>query len=335
MKKTVVKDELMSKLDFFKTQQGISLVKKTFEEVLSSKLRLLEVAAPRIVSTDRGLQDDLAGTQEAVCFRPKALDCDVEIVHSLAKWKRFTLGKYDFKPYSGIITVMDAIRKDEDLSPIHSMYVDQWDWELVIKKDDRSISFLKQVVRDIYESIKETQSVLCKTFPSLRPRLQEDISFVTTQELEDMFPTLSAKDREHAIAKKLGSVFIIGIGDKLKGGAVHDLRAADYDDWSLDGDIILWDDIRQESLEISSMGIRVDKTSLLEQLEKTGQDHYKDFEFHKGILDETLPLSIGGGIGRSRLSMFLLGKAHIGEVQSSLWSDEIIKSCKDSKVELL
>lgn len=325
------------KLDYFKTQKAIKVAKDTFERKLAEKLSLIRVSAPRFLCVDKrgdlGLQDDLAGTQTPVSFSTKFSE-SIEIVHSLAKWKRFTLGKYGFPEGTGLYTDMDAIRKDEDVSEIHSIYVDQWDWEKVISKDQRSLDFLKQTVSLIYEALLETEQLVQEKF-GLLGRLPQKISFLTTQELEDRYPKLTSKEREHAIAKELGAVFLIGIGHELSSGEVHDLRAADYDDWKLCGDIIVWDDIRKKSLELSSMGIRVDTDSLQTQLKVMGLESRKGLEFHKGIIEETMPLSIGGGIGQSRICMFLLHKAHIGEVQASVWPEEFVQQCKEYKMELL
>jgi aspartate--ammonia ligase len=320
------------KLDFFETERGIKFIKDVFEKKLAKKLSLLRVSAPRFLLTGTGLQDDLAGTQAPVSFKSKFSDKEIEIVHSLAKWKRYALGKYGFKKGSGLYTDMDAIRKDEDVDETHSIYVDQWDWERVIGKEERTLVFLKRVVRMIYSAILETEFVVHKEFPVLKARLPKKIFFIHSEELEKKYPLLSPKEREEIITKKHGAVFIIGIGHPLDSGKPHDLRAADYDDWStlthkkksfrgLDGDIMLWDSVRQKALEISSMGIRVDSKALLFQLEMMGLSHKKDLSFHKGVIEGSLPLSIGGGIGQSRLCMFLLQKAHIGEVQSSVWPE--------------
>jgi aspartate--ammonia ligase len=311
------------KLDYVQTQQAIKLAKDTFEKKLSTKLDLLRVSAPRFILDTKGLQDDLAQTQESVKFHTKFSKKPIEVVHSLAKWKRYTLGKHKFKVGKGIVTHMDAIRKDEDVSPIHSIYVDQWDWERVIGKEQRTIDYLKSTVKQIYQSIKETKEELKQSFPQLTHQLPEQIHFVTTLELEKSYPTLTPKQREHAIAKELGAVFIIGIGHKLKSGEPHDVRAADYDDWYLCGDILVYDKVRDKSLELSSMGIRVDETSLAKQLELSNLEHRKELEYHKSILEKTMPLTIGGGIGMSRMCMFLLEKAHIAQVQSSVWPQEV------------
>ncbi len=321
-----------SKLDFFATERGVKLVKDTFEKKLAKKLSLTRVSAPRFLIVGTGLQDDLAGTQVPVSFKTKFSPKSVEVVHSLAKWKRFALGKYGFKKGTGLYTDMDAIRKDEDISPIHSIYVDQWDWERIISKDERTLQFLKKIVRKIYAALLETEKAIVKEFPKLKPMLSKKIKFIHAEDLEKMYPTLSPKERERAIAKKHGAVFLIGIGHTLESGEPHDVRAADYDDWwtetgagrrGLNGDIIVWDKVREEALELSSMGIRVDKRALLKQLEHSGLTARKEMEFHKGIIEDKIPLTIGGGIGQSRICMIMLQKAHIGEVQSSVWSKEV------------
>jgi aspartate--ammonia ligase len=305
---------------------------------------LHRVSAPRFLKTDKGLQDDLAGTQVPVSFKIKHTGDQVEVVHSLAKWKRFTLGKFSFKHGTGLYTDMDAIRKDEVLSPIHSVYVDQWDWERVISKEERTLDFLKQIVRKIWSVMLETEAMVEKEFPGLKASLPKEIEFVHTEELEEMFPELIPKQREDAAAKKFGAIFLIGIGAPLKSGEPHDVRAADYDDWitetspgkrGLDGDIIVWDPVRKKSLELSSMGIRVDKESLIKQLELTGLEDRKELEFHKGVIEGKIPLTIGGGIGQSRLCMLLLKKAHIGEVQSSIWPSAVEEQLAKQKVALL
>jgi aspartate--ammonia ligase len=330
---TILPEKYVPKIDFFGTERGIKFLKDFFEKRLAEKLSLTRVSAPRFITTTTGLQDDLAGTQVPVSFDTKF--CSAEIVHSLAKWKRFALGKYGFSVGTGLYTDMDAIRKDEDISPIHSVYVDQWDWEKIISKEDRTIDLLKKTVTEIYEAIRETKKFAKELFSELTFDLPKEITFVHTSELEKEFPDFSPKEREHAIAKRHKAVFIIGIGGTLPSGKIHDVRAADYDDWSLDGDIIVWDYMRKDSLELSSMGIRVDKDVLLTQLKACGLLERKELEFHKGILEETLPLTIGGGIGQSRLCMFLLEKAHIGEVQSSVWPKEVEEAFKEKGVVLL
>ncbi|MFH1506132.1 MAG: aspartate--ammonia ligase [archaeon] len=322
-------------LDFFQTEKAIKLVKDTFEKKLAEKLCLQRVSAPRFLKTGTGLQDDLAGTQVPVDFKATYTGDTLEMVHSLAKWKRYALGKYGFKLGTGLYTDMDAIRKDEELSDIHSIYVDQWEWEKVIEKQERTLLFLKQTVKDIYKAILETEETVCEMFPELECALPKEIKFISTQELEDMYPELSSSEREDKITEKHRAIFLISIGSKLKSDKPHDLRAADYDDWTLNGDIIVWDSVRKKALEISSMGIRVDAKALLKQLKLRGQEDRKDLKFHRGILEGKLPLSIGGGIGQSRLCMLLLQKAHIGEVQSSVWPKHVEEEFMEKKIVLL
>jgi aspartate--ammonia ligase len=340
----IIPDRYSSKLDFFDTEKAIKLVKDTFEKKLAKKLHLLRVSAPKFLITGTGLQDDLAGTQTPVKFQTKFSDKDIEVVHSLAKWKRHMLGKHLFKVHTGLYTDMDAIRKDEDVDEIHSIYVDQWDWEQVITEQDRTLKYLKSTVKKIYAAILESERTVTKKFPKLQPQLTKKIHFIHSETLEEQYPELTPKQREDKITEKYGAVFIIGIGYPLKSGMPHDLRAADYDDWytatssktrGLDGDILVWDPIGRKALELSSMGIRVDKKSLLVQLEMMGQMHRKKLEFHKGIIKGTTPLTIGGGIGQSRLCMILLQKAHIGEVQSSVWPEHTRKMFKKKRAWLL
>lgn len=318
-------------LGFFETERGIKLIKDTFEHELAKELCLLRVSAPRFLVTGTGLQDDLAGTQVPVGFRAEHIGKELEMVHSLAKWKRHALGRYGFKIGTGLYTDMDAVRKDEAPDPIHSIYVDQWDWEKIITREQRTIPYLKDIVRRIYSAILKTNAAVKEAFPSLKLELPDKITFIHSEELEELYPTLSPREREKRIAKQHGAVFIIGIGHPLKSGKPHDLRAADYDDWSteaeggrkgLNGDIIVWDSVREDALELSSMGIRVDETSMHAQLSMMDLEERKKLPFHQGILERKLPLTIGGGIGQSRLCMLLLEKAHIGEVQSSAWPKE-------------
>lgn len=334
MQKITIKKEKTYKpiLDFFKTEQAIKLTKDTFEHELAEQLNLIRVTAPRFLPIDSGLQDDLAGTQTPVSFKAKGIQPTLEIVHSLAKWKRFTLGKHKFATHTGLYTDMDAIRKDEDPDEIHSIYVDQWDWEKVIEEQNRNSTFLKEIVEKIYQAIKKTEDVVTKQFPQLKKHLPEKITFIQSQDLEDLYPDKTSKEREKLITKKFGAVFLIGIGHPLTSGKSHDVRASDYDDWStptskdtfgLNGDILVWDDVRKDVLELSSMGIRVNAAALLKQVTLMNQEHILKHDFHQKILIGTLPLSIGGGIGQSRLCMFLLQKTHIGEVQSSTWPEDI------------
>lgn len=331
------------KIEYMKTIEMVEFVKKTFEKEFGKRISLSKIPSPLFLKVGSGLQDDLAGTQEPVSFSLKSRKEAFEIVHSLAKWKRFILGKYGFQTGKGVFTDMKAIRREEDLSPIHSHYVDQWDWERVICNEDRTLFFLKKIVREIYSSILFTEDCLFEKF-GIGKRLQDKITFVHSEDLEEALPELSPKEREDFITKKHGAVFLIGIGGKLKSGKIHDARAFDYDDWStetvdgkkgLNGDIIVWDDIRGKSLELSSMGIRVDKEALLKQsLEKTFDELMK-IPFHKAIIEDSLPLSVGGGIGQSRLVMFLLHKRHIGEVQVGEWNDNIKSQCEKENIFLL
>jgi aspartate--ammonia ligase len=329
MKETLQEQQFTQKLDFFETERGIKLIKDTFERKLAEKLWLQRVTAPRFLVTGTGLQDDLAGTQVPVSFTTRFASSPVEVVHSLAKWKRMTLGKQGFKPGTGLYTDMDAIRKDEEVDDIHSIYVDQWDWERVMLPEERTLGFLKDTVRKIYSAMLETEEVVGKDFPVLKRTLPQSITFIHAEELEERFPKLSPKEREDRIAQEFGAVFLIGIGHPLKSGKPHDLRAADYDDWvteteeghGLCGDIIVWDSVRKKSLELSSMGIRVSPETMVRQLDMSGLSHRKSLPFHKGVIEGRIPLSIGGGIGQSRLCMLLLQKSHIGEVQSSVWPE--------------
>lgn len=333
-----------SKHNLIETEIGIKLIKDTFERTLADKLSLQRVSAPKFLKVGKGLQDDLAGTQIPVSFKTNFSEDSVEIVHSLAKWKRYALEKYGFQLGMGLYTDMDAIRKDEDVDDIHSIYVDQWDWEINISKEQRNIFFLKETTKKIYQAILKTEKIVTKNPLKLKSRLPKEIEFIHSEGLEEMYPNLNSKEREDRIARKYGAVFLIGIGYPLKSDKPHDIRAADYDDWStatgyrthgLNGDILFWDDLRQSALEISSMGIRVDATSLSKQLALMNLEERKELEFHKGILEDKLPLSIGGGIGQSRLCMFLLQKMHIGEVQVSVWPENIIKNCNEKGIKLL
>ncbi len=343
--KRTIPETYIPKLDFFKTEEAIKDVRDIFQRELAKELCLKRVSAPLFVKTGTGIQDDLAGTQKPVGFKLKHVeDKYVEIVHSLAKWKRYALSKYGFKHGTGLYTDMDAIRADEETSHIHSIYVDQWDWERIISKKERSLEYLKYIVRKIYIALKETEKIICKKHTELEPFLPEDIVFIHTEELEELYPKLTAKEREDKITEKHKAVFIIGIGADLKSGKPHDIRAADYDDWitetsektkGLNGDIMIWHPMLKHALELSSMGIRVDKESLLKQLKHHDLEHRKEMDFHKKLLEDKLPLTIGGGIGQSRLCMLLLHKVHIGEVQSSVWPEEVEKEFEDKGVILL
>ncbi len=325
-----------SLLDAQQTEHAIKLIKDTFEHNLSVGLCLRRVTAPLFVLKGTGINDDLNGTERKVTFPVKALcDQQAEVVNSLAKWKRIALAKYDMKPGYGILTDMNAIRPDEDLDNIHSLYVDQWDWERTISAEDRNVSFLRLMVKRIYDVLKHTEYVVSEDYPQIKPILPEKITFVTSEELLQKYPNLTAKQREYEITKECGAVFLMGIGDELSNGEKHDGRAPDYDDWSLNGDILLWNPVLENSFEISSMGIRVDAKAMEYQLAKAHAEDRKNLLFHSKLLKGELPLSIGGGIGQSRLCMFFLRKAHIGEVQSSLWGDEIVEECKKNNIYLI
>ena len=331
-------------LDLFETEHAIKHVKDVFEHRLAERLNLIRVSAPRFLRTGNGLQDDLAGTQTPVSFVTRFRPESIEVVHSLAKWKRHALGRYGIEAGRGLYTDMDAIRKDEFVDEIHSIYVDQWDWERTMTAGERKLEFLKYTVNNIWSAILDTHHGLAQEFPALTQKLPDRVTFIHSEELEARFPGLEPNRREAEIARELGAVFLIGIGYPLGGGKPHDVRAADYDDWStptgqatrgLNGDIIVWDTVRQKPLELSSMGIRVDAAALTTQLEMAGLTSRRELEFHRGVLENTLPLSIGGGIGQSRLCMYLLEKAHLGEVQSSVWPVETEQAFRDRGVPLL
>lgn len=327
------------------TEQGIKLIKEFFQQNLSTGLQLRRVTAPLFVLKGMGINDDLNGIERAVTFPIKDLnDAKAEVVHSLAKWKRLTLAEYDIKPGYGIYTDMNAIRSDENLGNLHSLYVDQWDWERTITAEDRNIDFLKRIVRKIYSAMLRTEYLINETYPQLEPFLAREVFFIHSEELRRMYPDMTAKQREDAITKKHGTVFIMGIGGKLEDGKEHDLRAPDYDDWTtpnqdgfygLNGDLLVWNSILDRSVELSSMGVRVDKKALLHQLELTGQEERKELYFHKKLINGELPLCIGGGIGQSRLCMLFLQKAHIGEIQASIWPEDQIAECKKAGIELI
>lgn len=332
-------------LDLRQTELGIQFIKDFFQHNLAAELRLRRVTAPLFVMKGTGLNDDLNGVERPVTFPIKDLaDQKAEVVHSLAKWKRMILADYSIEEGYGIYTDMNAIRSDEELDNIHSLYVDQWDWEMTISKEQRNIDFLKQVVRRIYGAIKRTEYVVFERYPQLVPQLPDDIHFVHAEELLRLYPNLTPKEREDKAAKAYGAVFIMGIGGELSNGEPHDGRAPDYDDWStensdgfkgLNGDILIWNPVLERSFEISSMGIRVDKEALERQLKIKGQEQRKELYFHKRLLEGSLPLSIGGGIGQSRLCMFYLRKAHIGEIQASIWPDDMRKTCSENNIPLI
>ena len=332
-------------LDKRQTEQGIKLIKEFFQQNLSTELRLRRVTAPLFVLKGLGINDDLNGVERPVSFPIKDLgEAQAEVVHSLAKWKRLTLAEYDVQPGYGIYTDMNAIRADEELDNLHSLYVDQWDWEAVITSEQRTIRFLEDVVRRIYAAIRRTEYLTCETYEQLKPFLPEDIYFVHSEDLLQMYPDKTPKEREDAICKKYGAVFVEGIGGNLSDGKKHDGRAPDYDDWStvaengkkgLNGDILIWYPTLGHSFELSSMGIRVDKESLVRQLKLEGQEGREQLYFHRQLLAGKLPLSIGGGIGQSRLCMVLLHKAHIGEIQASIWPEQMVKECEEAGMPLI
>ena len=326
-----------SLLSIYETQKAIGLLKRLFEDKLAGSLRLHRVSAPLFVSAASGLNDDLSGRERPVAFDINGVHDTAVVVHSLAKWKRLALKRYQFEEGEGLYTDMNAIRRDEDLDYLHSAYVDQWDWEKIIGEEDRNVEYLKETVHAIVDALADTQAFLHSVFPKLShlPKLTHEVKFITSQELEDRYPDLSAKEREHAITREFPIVFIIGIGGKLRSGKPHDGRAPDYDDWTLNGDLLVWDSVNQRSVELSSMGIRVDPAALDRQLTIAGCDDRRNLPFHKLLLEGKLPLTMGGGIGQSRVSMLLLGKAHIGEVQSSLWDDGNVSACEDAGVILL
>ena len=324
-----------STLNLLETEIAIKYIKDTFEKELARALKLTRVSAPLFVQPETGLNDNLNGYERAVRFDVLTLKKEVEIVQSLAKWKRMALSKYGFKEDSGLYTDLNAIRRDEDLDAIHSVYVDQWDWEKIVTKKDRKLSYLKKTVNAIYKALKKLSVAVNKKYPELTHNLPEKITFISTAELEEEYPDLTRKEREKAIAKKYGAVFLYKIGWPLKDGKPHDGRAADYDDWKLNGDIILWYDVLGIALEISSMGIRVDADSLVKQLKKKGELDKLENPYCKDIISGKLPLTIGGGIGQSRLCMFFLNKAHIGEVQSSVWADKDVEENAKKGIYLL
>lgn len=327
------------------TEVAIKMIKQNFQDALAESLNLRRVTAPLFVLSGTGLNDDLSGSERAVSFPVKALaDHRAEVVHSLAKWKRVKLGAYDIAPGYGLYTDMNAIRADEELDNLHSLYVDQWDWEQTITSENRTLDYLCSTVEKIYAAIRRTELDVYAHFPHITPRLPEKITFIHSQQLLDSYPEFSPSEREHAAAKEYGAIFVIGIGAELSNGKPHDRRAPDYDDWTsensdgftgLNGDLIVWDNVLGRSVELSSMGIRVTEESLTKQLELTGCTARRSLEFHRRLLAGELPCSIGGGIGQSRMCMFLLQKAHIGEVQASIWPEEQRALCAAAGIELL
>jgi len=335
MNKLFVPEGYKPKLDRYDTQRAIAYIKQTFQEEFASELNLKRVSAPLFVTEASGLNDNLSGVERPVSFDVPAVGQDAQIVHSLAKWKRLALKRYDFSIGNGLYTDMNAIRRDEELDNLHSIYVDQWDWEKVITSDNRNVEYLKLVVRGIVKAICDTNNRLKVHYPTLNCDLSSNVSFVTTQELEDMYPDMSAKERENAYTREHRTAFIMQIGGALKSGKPHDGRAPDYDDWKLNGDIFFWNDTLDMAVEISSMGIRVDASSLDRQLTISGCDERRNLQFHRMLLNNELPLTIGGGIGQSRLCMLLMQCAHIGEVQVSIWDDETVDKCEKAGIPLL
>ncbi len=317
------------------TEIAIKLVKDFFEDELSKALNLTRVSAPIMVTPESGLNDNLNGVERPVSFDVLETGKQMEIVHSLAKWKRMALKTYGFHPGEGLYTDMNAIRRDEITDNIHSIFVDQWDWERIITREERNVETLKAVVEKIYLTLRKAEGYVCAHYPHIRPELPEKIAFVTTQELEDRYPTLTPKQREYMAVKEYGAVFLMGIGGALKSGQIHDGRAPDYDDWNLNGDILLYDPLLDISLEVSSMGIRVDEESLRRQLKIRNCEERANLPFQKSLLQGELPLTIGGGIGQSRMCVYLLRKAHVGEVQSSTWPEDVVTACKKANILLL
>ena len=332
-------------LDLKQTEKAIKLVKDSFQEGLSAELRLRRVTAPLFVMQGTGINDDLNGIERPVSFPVKELnDKKAEVVQSLAKWKRMSLADLGIEEGYGLYTDMNAIRPDEELDNIHSLYVDQWDWERVINREERNLEFLKKIVRKIYTVLLRTEFLVFEHYPQIKPILPEEITFIHAEELEARFPKLTPKERENVVAKEYGAVFIIGIGAVMPSGEKHDGRAPDYDDWTtetingykgMNGDIVIWNPILESAFEISSMGIRVDQEALLRQLAISGTEERKNLYWHKRLLNGELPLSIGGGIGQSRICMYFLRKAHIGEIQSSIWPDEMIEQCAAKQIHII
>lgn len=335
MGKLIIPKNYENPLSYIDSEIAIKIVKDQFEKRLADCLNLVRVSAPLYVTRASGLNDNLNGVERPVSFDIKDLNEEVEIVHSLAKWKRAALNRYDLRHFEGLYTDMNAIRRDEELDNLHSVYVDQWDWEKIVNREDRTIETLKDTVKKIVQAIVQTQTILRYAYPKLEPMVTNNVFFITTQQLEDLYPLLTPKERELEICRKHKTVFLMQIGDQLNSGQKHDGRAPDYDDWQLNGDLLVYYPILDCAFELSSMGIRVDEKSLVSQCEKANTLERLEYPFHKQILNNELPLTIGGGIGQSRLCMLLLNKAHIGEVQVSMWDDEMRHTCKENKMYLL
>lgn len=322
-------------LDLRDTEIAIKLVKDFFETELARQLNLTRVSAPIMVTPESGLNDNLNGVERPVSFDVLETGQQVEIVHSLAKWKRQALKTYGFKPGEGLYTDMNAIRRDEETDNIHSIFVDQWDWERIITEEERNEAFLRSIVEKIYLTLRKTEGYVCAHYPHIKPELPDHITFVTTQELEDRYPDKTGKEREYLATREYGAVFLMGVGGALKSGKIHDGRAPDYDDWSLNGDILLYDPLLDISLEVSSMGIRVNPEVLRRQLAIRGCQERAELPFQKALLNGELPQTIGGGIGQSRMCVYLLRKAHVGEVQASLWPQDVVEACRKANIQLL
>ena len=335
MNKVIVPQGYRPVLSSYELQLAIALTKEIFQEEFTQNLQLKRVSAPLFVRAASGLNDDLTGKERAVSFDIPAIGSEAQVVHSLAKWKRLALQKYGFGMHEGLYTDMNAIRRDEDLDNIHSIYVDQWDWERIICKEDRTESYLKETVQSIVDVICDASEALKKAFPQISIELCRQVSFITSQELEDLYPDNTPEEREHLYAKEHKTIFVMQIGDKLRSGKTHGNRAPDYDDWTLNGDIIFWNELLGIAFEISSMGIRVDPAAMDRQLTAANCDHRRELPFHKMLLADQLPLTIGGGIGQSRLCMLLIGCAHIGEVQTSLCDEDTLRICKENNIPLL
>ena len=335
MSKVMIPEGYHTPLPNYEMQRAIEFIKSNFQMNLSNALNLRRVSAPLFVDVNSGLNDNLNGYERPVKFDIPDVGVDGVVVHSLAKWKRLALKQYGFHPGKGLYTDMNAIRRDEEVDNIHSIYVDQWDWEKVITREDRTVEYLKQTVRAIVQAVCETSEAVNVAFPSIRQKLDRDVYILTTQELEDMYPDLTPKQREDAICRKHHSVFLMQIGKTLASGTKHDGRAPDYDDWELNGDILMWNPILERAFEISSMGIRVDEEAMARQLKAADCEDRAELPFHKALLNGMLPLTIGGGIGQSRLCMLMLGTCHIGEVQVSLWDNDTLQICREAGVEIL
>lgn len=335
MNRVLIPKNYEEKLNIYQTQLAISRVKQLFQQKLAAALCLNRVTAPLFVLPETGLNDDLNGVERAVTFDIKATGKTAQVVHSLAKWKRMALYAYHFEAGSGLYTDMNAIRRDEELDNLHSIYVDQWDWERVITRQQRNLPFLMDVVKDIVSAVADTLEEVKAEFPALTTQIKREVAIISSQDLEDLYPSLTPKERENRYTKEHGTVFIMQIGDVLKSGKPHDGRAPDYDDWALNGDILFWNDVLECAVEISSMGIRVDEKALDEQLKKTGCENRRNLPFHRMLLAGELPLTIGGGIGQSRLCMLLLQKAHIGQVQVSVWDEDTVRICRENNIVLL